>query len=99
MAAGSSHHTSHSASPNPSRHRSARQVKAPDPTIAGVIAPPPVLLAGALAIGLLLHAVIPISFVSDHRTLILLVGATLIAAGAALSASVMRAFRAAKTPV
>jgi protein-S-isoprenylcysteine O-methyltransferase Ste14 len=75
------------------------QVKTPDPAIARVIAPPPVLLAGTLAIGLLLHLVIPISFVSDRRTLILLVGATLIAAGAALSAAVVRAFRAAKTPV
>ena len=32
------------------------QVKTPDPDIAGVIAQPPVLLAGALAISFLLHA-------------------------------------------
>lgn len=74
-------------------------MKTPRPDTAGVIAPPPVLLAGALAVGFGLQAVIPISFVSDPRMLICLAGATLIAAGAALSAAVVRAFRAAKTPV
>jgi len=74
-------------------------VKTPHPDTAGVIAPPPVLLAVALAIGFCLQAIEPISFVSNRRALIRLVGATLIAAGAVLSAAVVRAFRAAKTPV
>jgi protein-S-isoprenylcysteine O-methyltransferase Ste14 len=66
---------------------------------AGVIAPPPVLLAVVLALAFSLHAVIPISFVSSQRTLIGLVGAMLIAAGVALSAAVVQVFRAAKTEV
>jgi protein-S-isoprenylcysteine O-methyltransferase Ste14 len=74
-------------------------MKSPHPDTAGVIAPPPVLLAVALALAFLLDAVIPISFVSGRRTVIRLVGAMLIAAGVALSAAVVQAFRAAKTPV
>jgi protein-S-isoprenylcysteine O-methyltransferase Ste14 len=66
---------------------------------AGVIAPPPVLLAVALAIGFCLEAVIPMSFVGDRPTVVRLVGATLISAGAVLSAAVVRTFRAARTPV
>ena len=50
-------------------------------------------------LGFLLHAALPISFVTDLRTLIRLVGATLIAFGAGVSAAVVRAFRAAPTPV
>ena len=74
-------------------------MRSPHPDTAGVIAPPPVLLAGALAIGLCLQAAIPIPFVSDRPMLVRLVGATLIAAGAVLSAAVVRTFRAARTPV
>src|SRR5262249_22029644 len=66
---------------------------------AHVIAAPPVMLGTALVVAALLHAAIPISIVSDQRTLIRLVGGALIAIGAALSAWVVQAFRAAATPV
>src|SRR5262249_343114 len=66
---------------------------------AGVIAAPPVMLGAALVVGTLLHAAMPISVVSDQRALVRLVGGALIGIGAAASAWVVHAFRAALTPV
>ena len=76
-----------------------KAMKGGSPNTARVIAPPPVLLAATLILGLSLHAAIPISLVSDPRGVIRFVGVMSIAFGAGVSAAVVRAFRAAATPV
>src|SRR5262245_39667181 len=74
-------------------------VTSPHPDTADVIAPPPVVLAIALAIGFCLQAIVPMSFTSNRSTLIGLVGATLSTAGGVRSAAVWWRFRAGRTPV
>lgn len=66
---------------------------------AGVIAPPPVLLAGALILGLLLHRVVPLPVWPGGSRLLQLTGAASIVFGLTLSAAVVWAFRKVATPV
>ena len=68
----------------------------PDRDAPGVIAPPPLLYAGGLAIGFALQAALP--SVSAPAALGW-VGVVLLLAGGALAASFVRAFRRAGTPV
>src|SRR5262245_62088091 len=63
-----------------------------------VLAPPPFIFLGALAVGLLLQALFPKSFLRDEPSL-RVVGGLLIVAGLSLSAMVVRYFRHADTPV
>lgn len=66
---------------------------------AGVLAPPPVLYGAGLVIGLVLHVLHPIHIASSSGTVVRGAGVALVAIGLLLSASVMRVFRAAGTPV
>jgi protein-S-isoprenylcysteine O-methyltransferase Ste14 len=65
---------------------------------AHVLAPPPVIFVGALALGAVLQAVRPAHLFPNSRTA-RLAGGCLIAAGVALSAAVMYHFGRADTPV
>jgi protein-S-isoprenylcysteine O-methyltransferase Ste14 len=66
---------------------------------AGVIAPPPVLFAAAWAAGAALNRFLPLPTVNAASRARQVTGAILVAAGAALSASVVRCFSRAGTPV
>lgn len=67
---------------------------------AGVIAPPPVLYGAALLLALLLHTTIgPLPIVSSAHSVLMVAGAALVLVGLALSATVMRLFANAGTPV
>jgi protein-S-isoprenylcysteine O-methyltransferase Ste14 len=63
----------------------------------GVIAPPPLIYIGALAIGFGLDALLPSASVPDW--LALTAGSVLVLAGGALAVSFLAAFRRARTPV
>jgi protein-S-isoprenylcysteine O-methyltransferase Ste14 len=69
--------------------------------IAGVIAPPPLLAAGALAIGLILDRLLPAYLLGALLSLSqrIVVGIVLMAAGGALGLAAVRAFRRAGTHV
>ena len=64
---------------------------------AGVIAPPPLIYAGALAVGLLLHRAFPVKFLS--RGVARILGATLIGIAGTVITSAVREMRRADTPV
>ena len=63
----------------------------------GVLAPPPLLYAGALGVGLLLEWALPLADVPTAPALA--VGVALFAAGSTLGIWFLRTFRAAGTPV
>jgi protein-S-isoprenylcysteine O-methyltransferase Ste14 len=63
-----------------------------------VVAPPPVIFLGALALGLVLHALRPFPLVAPNLSARVL-GGCLILGGLALSGAVMRHFGRAGTPV
>jgi protein-S-isoprenylcysteine O-methyltransferase Ste14 len=65
--------------------------------IPGVIAPPPLIYAGALAVGLLLHRAFPVKFLP--RVVARVLGATLIGIAGVVVASAIREMRRADTPV
>lgn len=73
-------------------------VKRDDLKTSGVIAPPPFLFAGALALGLIVQAVIPRPILS-RAAVGLVAGGLLIAVGLPLSVIVVLLFRRAGTPV
>lgn len=66
---------------------------------AGVIAPPPVLFGSALIIALLLNALRPLAIARTLNGLLWAVAVASIGTGLMLSIAVVRAFRAAGTPV
>jgi protein-S-isoprenylcysteine O-methyltransferase Ste14 len=74
-------------------------VKRDERDTAGVLAPPPVLYGAGLVIGLVLHALHPIHIASSYVSVVRGAGIALTAMGLFLSASVMRVFGAAGTPV
>ncbi len=74
-------------------------VKLDERDTAGVLAPPPVLYGAGLVIGLVLHALHPIHIASSYVSVVRGAGIALTAMGLFLSASVMRVFGAAGTPV
>ncbi len=76
-----------------------RMVKLDERDTAGVLAPPPVLYGAGLVIGLVLHALHPIHIASSYVSVVRGAGIALTAMGLFLSASVMRVFGAAGTPV
>ncbi len=65
--------------------------------IPGVIAPPPLIYAGALAVGLLLHRAFPTKFLP--RVVARVLGATLIGIAGVVVTSAIREMRRADTPV
>ena len=65
--------------------------------IPGVIAPPPLIYAGALAGGLLLHRAFPVKFLP--RAVARVLGATLIGIAGVVVTSAIREMRRADTPV
>lgn len=76
-----------------------RMAKGDGRDTAGVLAPPPVLYATGLVIGLVLHALLPIHIASSSGSVVRGAGIALMVIGVLLSASVMRVFGAAGTPV
>jgi protein-S-isoprenylcysteine O-methyltransferase Ste14 len=70
---------------------------ATDRDVPGVIAPPPLIYLGGLAIGFLLEALLPGG--SFPAVVSWVLGAVLVAAGAVLGGSFISAFRRADTPV
>jgi protein-S-isoprenylcysteine O-methyltransferase Ste14 len=76
-----------------------RMVKLDERDTAGVLAPPPVLYGAGLVIGLVLHALHPIHIASSYVSVVRGAGIALTAMGLFLSASVMRVFGAAGTPI
>jgi protein-S-isoprenylcysteine O-methyltransferase Ste14 len=76
-----------------------RDAKRGERDTAGVLAPPPVLYATGLVIGLVLHTLHPIHIASSSGSVVRGAGFVLMALGLLLSASVMRVFGAAGTPV
>lgn len=74
--------------PEPPRHDSA-----------GVIAPPPLLYGAAIIVGLALHVLHPLAITSRFVGVLHVVGIVLAVLGLLLSATVVRAFGAAGTPV
>ena len=65
--------------------------------IPGVIAPPPLIYAGALAVGLLLQGAFPVKFLP--RVVARVLGATLIGIAGVVVTSAIREMRRADTPV
>jgi protein-S-isoprenylcysteine O-methyltransferase Ste14 len=76
-----------------------RGAKRDERDTAGVLAPPPVLYAAGLITGLVLHSLHPIHIASSSGSVVRGTGIALMAIGVLLSASVMRVFGAAGTPV
>lgn len=65
---------------------------------AGVLAPPPLVLA-TWTTAVVLHRFVPLRISRDHRELRRLVGGAFVSAGVCLSAMVVRRFAKASTPV
>ena len=70
------------------------------PDTAGVIAPPPLMLAAAIVLGLVLDWLLPVYVLAVLLSFgaRIVIGVILIAAGASLAVPGMRGFRAAGTP-
>jgi protein-S-isoprenylcysteine O-methyltransferase Ste14 len=70
-----------------------------DDESAGVIAPPPILLLATATAAAVLQRLVPLRISRDHRGLRRLVGSAFVSAGVCLSATVVRHFARASTPV